>query len=73
MEPAAHHDLRVNGHLGSHWSAWFGGLQVSCDDQAETTITGRVADQAAPHGRLAKVRNPGLELLECAAPTRADS
>jgi hypothetical protein len=42
-------------------------------EPAETTITGRVADQAAPHGRLAKVRNPGLELLECAAPTRADS
>jgi hypothetical protein len=28
-----------------------------------------VADQAALHGLPAKVRNPGLELLECAAPT----
>jgi hypothetical protein len=32
-----------------------------------------VADQATLHGLSAKVRNPGLELLECAAPTRADS
>lgn len=28
-----------------------------------------MADQAALHGLAAKVRNPGLELLECAAPT----
>jgi hypothetical protein len=46
MEPAVHDDLRVNGHLDGHWSAWFDGLRASCDDRAETTITGRVADQA---------------------------
>jgi hypothetical protein len=72
MESAVHHDIRGTGHLDSHWSAWFGGLQVSCDDRAETTITGRWPTRA-PHGLPAKVRNPGLELLECAAPTRADS
>ena len=59
-----HHEIRVNGYLDSHWSAWFGGLQGSCDDRAETTITGRVADQAALHGLPTKVPNPGLELLE---------
>jgi len=57
MEPAVHDDIRVNGHLDGHWSAWFGGLQGSCDDWAETTSPGRVADQAALHGLPAKVRD----------------
>jgi hypothetical protein len=50
MEPTVHHDTRVNGHLDSHWSAWFDGRRASRDDRAETTITGRVADQATLHG-----------------------
>jgi hypothetical protein len=59
-----HYEIRIRGVLDGHWSAWFDGLQVSCDDGAETTISGPVADQAALHGLLAKVRDLGLELLE---------
>jgi hypothetical protein len=44
MEPAVHDDLCGNGHRDGPWSVWYGGLQASCDDRAETTITGRVAD-----------------------------
>jgi hypothetical protein len=59
-----HYEIRVNGVLDSRWSAWFDGLQVIGDERGQTTITGPVADQAALHGLLAKIRDLGLELLE---------
>ena len=59
-----HYKIRVDGVLGSGWSAWFDGLQVTSDDRGQTTIAGPIADQAALHGLLAKVRDLGLELLE---------
>jgi hypothetical protein len=58
-----HYEIRVNGVLGSGWSAWFDGLQVTSDDRGQTTLAGPIADQAALHGLLAKVRDLGLELL----------
>ena len=59
-----HYEIRVNGVLGSGWSVWFDGLQLTSEDRGETTITGPIADQAALHGLLAKIRDLGLELLE---------
>jgi hypothetical protein len=59
-----HYQIRVNGVLGSGWSAWFDGLQVTSDERGQTVIAGSVVDQAALHGLLAKVRDLGLELLE---------
>jgi hypothetical protein len=61
-EPA-YYELRVQGVLDPGWSAWFEGLRVSSDQAGQTTISGPVADQAALHGLLAKVRDLGLELL----------
>ena len=58
-----HYEIRVNGVLGSGWSAWFDGLQVTSDDHGQTTIAGPVTDQAALHGLLAKIRDLGLDLL----------
>ena len=58
-----HYEIRVNGVLGSGWSAWFDGLQVTSDEHGQTTIAGPVTDQAALHGLLAKIRDLGLELL----------
>jgi hypothetical protein len=49
--------------LDDRWSAWFEGLQVGSDQPGQTTIAGPVADQAALHGLLAKMRNLGLPLL----------
>jgi hypothetical protein len=59
-----HYEIRVNGVLGSGWSAWFDGLRVTSDERGQTLIAGPVTDQAALHGLLAKVRDLGLELLE---------
>jgi hypothetical protein len=63
-EEARLQETRVQGVLEPRWSGWFEGLQVSSDDHGETTTAGAVADQAALHGLLAKIRDLGLPLLE---------
>jgi hypothetical protein len=50
------------GVLDGRWTAWFEGLHVSSDGE-ETVISGPVADQAALHGLLTKVRDLGLFLI----------
>jgi hypothetical protein len=62
-EPPAHYEIRVRGVLDSRWAAWFEELRLTSDEAGQTTITGPVADQAALHGLLSKVRDLGLELL----------
>jgi hypothetical protein len=62
-ERPARYEIRVRGVLDDHWSAWFDGMQLSSDQPGQTTIAGPVADQAALHGLLAKVRDLGLPLL----------
>jgi len=56
------YEIRVKGILDGRWAAWFEGLQVSGDGE-ETVIAGPVADQAALHGLLTKVRDLGLFLI----------
>jgi hypothetical protein len=57
------YEIRVRGVLGSGWSAWFEDLRVTSDAYGQTVIAGPVADQAALHGLLTKIRDLGLELL----------
>jgi hypothetical protein len=55
--------IRIKGHLGPQWRDWFGGLTVTLEDNGETLLTGPVADQAALHGLLRKVRDLGIPLV----------
>jgi hypothetical protein len=57
--------IRVRGCLeGSGWSDWLDPMQISVDAaQGETTLRGRVADQAQLYGLLSKLRNLTLPLL----------
>ena len=64
MEPPTVYCLRIAGHLDPHWSAWFDGLELAYDTDGTTTMTGLVADQAALHGLLRKIRDLGVPLLE---------
>ena len=57
------YQIRVKGHLGSQWKDWFGGLTVTLEDNGETLLTGPVADQAALHGLLRRVRDLGIPLV----------
>jgi hypothetical protein len=54
--------IRLKGHLGPHWSAWFEGLTLTLEANGDTLLTGPVVDQAALHGLLRKVRDLGLPL-----------
>ncbi len=60
---AQRYRIRVRGHLGPAWSDWFDGFRVSAEPDGDTTLEGPVADQAALHGLLARVRDLGLTLL----------
>ena len=66
----ARYELRVQGHLDQHWSAWFGGLAITHEDDGTTTLRGLVTDQAALHGLLAKVRDLGVTLISVRPLTR---
>jgi len=56
--------IRVKGNIENKWSEWFDGFSVTPQANAETVLIGVVADQAALHGLLAKVRDLGLPILE---------
>lgn len=57
------YQLRVNGHLDQHWSAWFGGLTMTHEDDGTSCLTGAIADQAELHGLLTKIRDLGVTLI----------
>jgi hypothetical protein len=57
------YQIRIEGHLGPKWTAWFGGLTITLEDNGETLLTGLVVDQAALHGLLRKVRDLGMPLI----------
>ena len=69
------YQIRIGGHLGSQWSDWFGGVNITLEDNGSTLLTGPVPDQAALHGLLRKVRDLGMPLLSVnrVKPGRADS
>ena len=57
------YEIRLKGHLDSRWTAWFDGLSLTNESDGTTVIHGPVADQAALHGLLQKVRDLGLPLV----------
>lgn len=57
------YEFRIKGHLSSEWVDWFEGLTITLGENGETLLTGPVADQAALHGLLKKVRDLGMPLL----------
>ncbi len=67
------YEIRVGGQLDEGWSEWFDGLAITHEAEGDTLLEGELADQAALHGVLAKVRDLGLRLLAvnpAAAPDR---
>lgn len=60
---AGRYEIRLTGRLHERWAAWFDGLTVSHADDGTTVISGPIADQAALHGLLQRVRDLGLPLV----------
>ena len=57
------YEIRIQGRLDDRWSTWLDDLVLSHTDDGTTVLRGCVADQAALHGLLNKVRDLGLPLL----------
>jgi hypothetical protein len=60
---AGRYEIRLTGRLDAHWAAWFDGLTVSHESDGTSVISGPIADQAALHGLLQRVRDLGLPLV----------
>jgi hypothetical protein len=54
--------LRIQGSLDPKWADWFDGFVMASRDDQESVLSGRVTDQAALHGVLARIRSLGLPL-----------
>lgn len=57
------YQIRLKGQLDARWADWFGGMIVVLTEDGDTVLTGPVADQAALHGLLRKVRDIGIPLV----------
>ncbi len=55
--------IRIKGHLRSSWQEWFEDLEIVQEPEGTTLFSGSLADQAALHGILTKIRSLGLDLL----------
>jgi hypothetical protein len=60
---AGQYEIRLAGHLEDRWAAWFDGLRLRRERDGTTILQGLIADQAALHGLLQKVRDAGLPLV----------
>src|SRR6185503_13516059 len=56
------YEIQVKGYLDARWNELFEGMTIAWNHNV-TTISGMVADQAALHGLLARVRDYGLVLI----------
>jgi hypothetical protein len=61
--PLTIYEIRVAGHLSPQWTDRFESLTITLEEDGNTLLSGPVADQAALHGLLKKVRDLGLPLL----------
>ena len=57
------YEIRVEGHLHPRWSEWLEGMSIVPLPNGDTLITGPVADQAALHGLLNRIRDMNLTLI----------
>lgn len=62
----ASYEIKVAGHLDESWASWFEGLEIGTgfepDGSPITILSGSMADQAALHGVLTKIRDLGLQI-----------
>jgi hypothetical protein len=64
------YEIRLQGHLDPRWAARFDRMTLTTTGDGTTVLEGPVADQAALHGLLTRLRDIGLPLLSL---TRLDT
>lgn len=60
---AQHYEIRLKGQLDLSWSEWLDDMAIIHQDNGETLLTGPIADQAALHGLLNRMRDIGIPLI----------
>jgi hypothetical protein len=63
LPEAGRYEIRVQGRLHARWATWFDDLSLTTEGDGTTVLCGQVADQAALHGLLQKVRDLGVPLI----------
>lgn len=58
-----YYQIRVRGRLDPLWTDWFEGLTITHETNGDTTLSGRVADQAMLYGLISRACDLGLTLL----------
>ncbi|KUO51182.1 MAG: hypothetical protein APF76_16975 [Desulfitibacter sp. BRH_c19] len=58
-----HYEIIIKGHIDWRRADWFAGLEITQLPDGKSLLSGEVADQAALHGILNRVRDMGLPLL----------
>ena len=61
------YEIVVEGQLEARWSAWFDGCTVTNRADGNTELRGTLADQAALHGLLQRLRDIGIPLVSVTA------
>ena len=56
-------EICVEGHLDLTWAEWLDGFTLTHAERGETILTGKVKDQAALYGLIAKLRDLGVKLV----------
>jgi hypothetical protein len=61
------YEIEIQGRLEERWSRWFDDMNITFKSDTNrptvTVISGQVADQAALHGLLNRIRDLGIPLL----------
>jgi hypothetical protein len=57
------YQIVLQGQISSQWADWFEGFTLTLDERGQTILVGLVADQAALHGLLKKIRDLGIPLI----------
>jgi hypothetical protein len=55
--------IELQGEIDDDWSAWLGSFELTHTGTGKTILIGEVADQAALHGLLARIRDLGIPIL----------
>lgn len=57
------YEIRIEGTLDRCWSDWLAGMAITPLENGETLLSGPLADQAALHGLLNRIRDMNLKLV----------
>ena len=63
LDDSRRYEIRIQGHLDGRWAVRFDGLPMRHEVDGTTVLDGVIADQAALHGLLQRIRDLGLALV----------